>query len=243
MCEHTADRGSEPIVSLSVVPGIVANDFTRKASDMSTTIDVYPSSARVPTFSELADTVQQVLVSQRSDRYFTQHVGDISDDEMRTSIERVVESSDRSVMQRFDAETELLSFRGEDYGWASFAAVKSGFDFYFDDEPDPLDEWSHADVIAEYAERAEAIGTLQGFPFDRAAEVEWRWYLRMQATQPLHTRLLSGYVAVALARLTNGFIHSDDGGVDYDRAPTDPETFLTSYPEWITREILGTPTS
>ncbi|MCK3768060.1 hypothetical protein MZK47_00010 [Microbacterium aerolatum] len=210
---------------------------------MSTTIDVYPSSARVPTFSELADTVQQVLVSQRSDRYFTQHVGDISDDEMRPSIERVVESSDRSVMQRFDAETELLSFRGEDYGWASFAAVKSGFDFYFDDEPDPLDEWSHADVIAEYAERAEAIGTLQGFPFDRAAEVEWRWYLRMQATQPLHTRLLSGYVAVALARLTNGFIHSDDGGVDYDRAPTDPETFLTSYPEWITREILGTPTS
>lgn len=226
-----------------MVPGIVATSFTRKAAAISTTIDVYPSSARVPTFGELADAVQQVLVSQRSDRYFTQHVGDVTDDEMRPSIERVVESSDRSVVQRFDAQTELVSFRGEDYGWVSFAAVKSGFDFYFDDEPDPLDEWSHADVIVEYAERAKAIGRLQGFPFDRAAEVEWRWYLRMQAAQPLRTRLLSGYVAAALARLTNGFIHSDDGGVDYDRAPTDPETFLASYPERITREILRTPTS
>lgn len=209
---------------------------------MSTTIDVYPSSTRVPTFGELADAVQQVLVSQRSDRYFAQHVGAVSVDEMRPDIARVVESSDRRVVQRFDAETELVSFRGEDYGWVSFEAVKSGFDFYFDDESDPLGEWSHAEVVAEYAERAEAIGTLQGFPFDRAAKVEWRWYLRMQAAQPLRTRLLSGYVAVALARLTDGFIHSDDGGVDYDRAPTDPETFLASYPEWITREIRGTPT-
>lgn len=207
---------------------------------MSTTIDVYPSSAHVPTFGELADAVQQVLVSQRSSRFFVRHVGDISVDEMLPSIERVVESSDRHTVQRFDAEVELLNFRGEDYGWLSFAALESGFDFYFDDEPDLSDGWSHADVIAEYAERAGSIGTLQGFPFDRAAEVEWYWYLRLQAAQPLRTRLLSGYVAVALARLTDGFIHSEDGGVDYDRAPTDPEAFLASYPEWITREILGT---
>lgn len=101
-------------------------------------------------------------------------------------------------MQRFDDEAELLNFRGEDYGWLSSAALESGFDFYFDDEPDLSGDCSHADVISDYAECAGSIGTLQGFPFDRAAEVEWCWRLRLQAAQPLCARLLAGYAAVAL---------------------------------------------
>ena len=34
-------------------------------------------------------------------------------------------------------------------------------------------------------------------------------------------------------------LHGRHGGIDYDRAPADPATFLIWYPEWITRDMLG----
>ncbi|MFJ2617702.1 hypothetical protein [Glutamicibacter sp. NPDC087344] len=94
-------------------------------------------------------------------------------------------------------------------------------------------------MIADHAERAAKIGTLAGFPFEKAAQVKHCWFLRMQAAQPLQTQLLAGYVAVVLAHLIHGFLHTEDGGIDYGRAPTDPATFLACYPEWITRDRLG----
>lgn len=200
---------------------------------MSTVIDIYPASKHVPTFAELADAVQSVLVEHQSDPYLVEVLGSLTVGDMRPLIERIVSGPDFEVVDRFSAETELLSFNGHDYGWLSFSAVKAGFDFYFDDGTDYFEDLPHSAVIADYAQRAASIGTLVDFPFDRAAEVQWCWSLRMQAAKPLRTRLLAGCVAVALARLTCGFIHSEDGGVDYDRAPTDPETFLSWYPGWI----------
>lgn len=57
--------------------------------------------------------------------------------------------------------------------------------------------------------------------------------MRLSIMKPYRTRMLAAMSAVALARLTEGFIHSEDGGVDHDRAPTDPETFLDWYPSWL----------
>lgn len=206
---------------------------------MSTVIEVYPSSPHLPTFKELADAVQAVLVEHRSAPYLAKIIGEVSDVELRPHIERVMEMPGGKRWARFDEETETLDFRGDDYGWLSFPVIEYAFGFYFDDDVNEFQDVPHAAVIADYADRAAKIGTLAGFPFENAAHVEHCWFLRMQAAQPLQTRLLAGYVTVALARLTEGFIFSDDGGIDYDRAPADPATFLTWYPEWITRDMLG----
>jgi len=206
---------------------------------MSTVIEVYPSSSHLPTFKELADAVQGVLIEHRSNPYLAEILGDLSDAELRPHIERVMEMPGGKRRARFDDEAETLDFRGDDYGWLSFPVIEYAFDIYFDDDVNEFEDVPHTAVIAAHAERAAKIGTLTGFPFENAANVERCWFLRMQAAQPLQTRLLAGYVAVALARLTDGFLHSEDGGIDYDHAPADPATFLTWYPEWITRDILG----
>lgn len=206
---------------------------------MSTVIEVFPSSEHVPTFKELADAVQAVLIEHRAAPRLAEIIAGLSDAELRPGLERVMEMPGGKHWARFDDETETLDFRGDDFGWLAFPVIEYAFDFYYDDEVnDPADQ-PHAAMIAEHAERATQIGTLAGFPFEKAAKVQHCWYLRMQAAQPLQTRILAGYVAVALARLTNGFIFSDDGGIDYDRAPADPATVLSWYPEWITHDMLG----
>lgn len=206
---------------------------------MSTVIEVFPSSEHVPTFKELADAVQAVLIEHRADPHLAEIIAGLSDAELRPGLERVMEMPDGKSWARFDDETETLDFRGDDFGWLAFPVIEYAFDFYYDDEVNEFEDIPHKAVIAEHADRAEEIGTLAGFPFEQAAKVEHCWYLRMQAAQPLQTRILAGYVAVALARLTDGFIFSDDGGIDYDRAPADPATFLSWYPEWITHDMLG----
>lgn len=211
---------------------------------MSTVIEVFPSSPHLPTFKELAAAVQAVLIEHRGNPYLAKIIDEVSDAELRPHIERVVEMPGGKRWARFDDETETLDFRGDDYGWLSFPVLEYAFDFYYDDDVNELEDVSHAAVIADHAERAAKIGTLAGFPFEKAAQVEHCWFFRMQTAQPLQTPLLSGYVAVALAGLTEGFIFSDDGGIDYDRAPADRApadraTFLTWYPEWITRDMLG----
>lgn len=206
---------------------------------MSTVIEVYPSSSHLPTFKELADEVQAVLIEHRANPYLAEIIGDLSDADLRPHIERVMDMPGGKRWARFDDEAETLDFRDGDYGWLSFPVIEYAFDFYFDDDVNEFEDVSHAAVIADHAERAAKIGTLAGFPFEKAAQVEHCWFLRMQAAQPLQTRILAGYVAVALARLTSGFIFSDDGGVDYDRVPTEPESFLSWYPEWITHDMLG----
>lgn len=210
-----------------------------KEVKVSTVIDVYPSSAHVPTFKQFADAVQAVLIEHRADPHLAEIISGVSDAELRPRIERVMEMPGGKRWARFDNETETLDFRGDDYGWLSFPVIEYAFDFYFDDDVNEFEDLPHTAVIAEHAERAALIGSLQGFPFEKTAQIEHCWFLRMQAAQPLKTRILAGYVAVALARLTEGFLYSDDGGIDYDRAPADPATFLSWYPEWITHDMLG----
>lgn len=159
---------------------------------MSTVIDVYPSSAHVPTFKQFADTVQAVLIEHRADPHLAEIVGGVSDAELRPHIERVMEMPGGKHWARFDDETETLGFRGDDYGWLSFPVIEYAFDFYFDDDVNEFEDLPHTAVIAEYAERAALIGSLQGFPFEKTARIEHSWFLRMQAAQPLQTRILAG---------------------------------------------------
>lgn len=206
---------------------------------MSTSIDVYPSTSTVPTLGEFAAAVHAILIEHQDNPTVVRALGKFDAASAVPTVERLTEVAGRLRPRRTSDPDVSLDMVGNDYGWLSVDAIESGFDFYFCSADDYFEDLPHSAVVDDYAERAKRVGTLDGFPFDDAANVGWCWYMRLQATQPLRTRLLAGLAAAALARITNGFIHSEDGGVDYDRAPTDPATFLSWYPAWIEREMLG----
>lgn len=206
---------------------------------MSTVIHVYPSSDNLPTLDEFSAAVRAVLLEYQKDPAVVRILGEIDEKSFVPKVERLTSEGEGVPPQRIDDSGTSLAFSGSDYGWLSIRALEVGFDFYFTDADRYFEDARHREVVKEDEHRAQMIDTLDGFPFDRAAEVGWGWFMRLQAAQPPRTRLIAGFAAAALARLTHAYLNSDDGGLDYDRAPTDPETFLSWYPEWIEQETRG----
>ena len=51
-------------------------------------------------------------------------------------------------------------------------------------------------------------------------KIGYLWQIKRTAGQPAIVSLFYGFVAMALAKETNGFIYSDDGACDYKSCPT-----------------------
>ncbi len=62
-----------------------------------------------------------------------------------------------------------------------------------------------------------------------AIAIEHNWILKKQAGQQGIMVLLYGFLAASLAKLTNGFIDSDDGAWDYSLFPANPDDFFSWY--------------
>ena len=62
-----------------------------------------------------------------------------------------------------------------------------------------------------------------------AIEIEHNWIFKKQAGQTGIMVLLYGILAASLAKLTNGFIYSDDGAWDYNLLPANSDDFLSWY--------------
>lgn len=176
---------------------------------MSTSIDVYPSTSTVPNLGEFAAAVHAILIEHQDNPTVVRTLGKFDAASAVPTVERLTEVAGRLRPRRTSDPDVSLDMVGNDYGWLSVDAIESGFDFYLCSADDYFEDLPHSAVVDDYAERAKQLGTLDGFPFDDAASVGWCWYIRLQATQPLRTRLLAGLAAAALARITNGFIHVD----------------------------------
>lgn len=199
---------------------------------MSVSIDVYPSLSVIPTLGQLERAVEEVIREQRSHPVVARELWgrDGSDPEVTIGL---MEDS-RYPSQEHLGRDATLMMEGNTYGSLNIIELESGFDFHF--WPDDDEEIRHQLEVEDCAARAREIGALDGFPFEACAEVGHRWYMRLSAGQPDRTRVLAGCAAVALARLTQGFLHSDDNGMDYSRSPADPEDFLTWYFDWLDEE-------
>lgn len=203
---------------------------------MSVCIDVIPSLTVVPTLGELERAVEDVIREQRLHPVVAREWGLLEGSGPKVDAHRQDVESEANATECDRGPDASLMMEGRSYGSLSILALQAGFDFYFcgDDE-----EYPHRSFVDECAKRAHEIGSLRGFPFEDAAAVGHRWMMRLSAGQPMRTRILAGFAAAALARLTDGFLFSDDGGLDYERAPTDSEDFLSWYVDWL--EALAGP--
>lgn len=64
---------------------------------------------------------------------------------------------------------------------------------------------------------------------DANLEIGYSWSVKRTMGQPAIVSLYYGYLAIAIAILTDGIIYSDDGAWDYSRLPIEGKIFKTEY--------------
>jgi len=64
---------------------------------------------------------------------------------------------------------------------------------------------------------------------DTNLEIGYFWSVKRTMGQPAIVSLYYGYLAIAIAILTDGIIYSDDGAWDYSRLPIEGNVFKTEY--------------
>ena len=74
------------------------------------------------------------------------------------------------------------------------------------------------------------------FSIDKAASIGHWWAIVGDVRRSSNVWIFAGIVAVALARLTDGLITSDDEGADCTKVPSNPDYFLEWFPEWCEKE-------
>lgn len=64
---------------------------------------------------------------------------------------------------------------------------------------------------------------------EKSLELGYSWEVIRTAGQPALASLFYGYIAIALAKLTDGFIYSDDGAWEYSYFPMQAGDFEKIY--------------
>lgn len=70
------------------------------------------------------------------------------------------------------------------------------------------------------------INTKYESEFEKIVKLNNSWTVKRTMWQPVLSNILYGFIAIAIAELTNGLIYSDDGAWDFKETPLKAEEFL-----------------
>jgi hypothetical protein len=177
---------------------------------VSTTFEVYPGTAVLPTFDALLERSTAELHA------FLGSLGLAARPRVEVRLQRNADDSAVS----FDARGPLRWDKGA-YAWFTVGGVSGGTDAYFDDDKKKIAErWE--DIGDPKCER---LGPL----LRQCLAAGHYWSFRRSAGQPAAINLAYGLIAGSLASLTGGFVYSDDSAWDWERMPALPQDFLSFY--------------
>ena len=178
---------------------------------MSTTFDVFPHKAKLPSFGEL---IEQAMprIRQYLGRHGVGHCPPLSFD---------VRDNDHK--SQGYTQNSPLRWSEEHYAWFFFDGLPGGTDAYWLPVDDLMLEcWTYEKTERQRSKQMAAY-------IDECLATGYRWYFRRSAGQPALINLAYGYLAASLAELTDGLIFSDDSAWDYERFPCRASEFFDFY--------------
>lgn len=192
---------------------------------MSTTFDVYPSQANIPTFSEVLDLSNVYL------RKFLAKHGIHRSFQIDVDIKKYIDSDKADISVPF-VKSEAAKWNADEYAWFFVEGRLGGSDAYFCkfEDRDWLDDDEktvEAFVEGRFLEREKT----------RIYERELRncfnngfyWWFRRSAGQPAIINLSYGMIAAAFAKLTDGIIESIDCAWNGLLFPVQADEFVLHY--------------
>lgn len=181
---------------------------------MSSTFEVYPSVADIPTFEQLLNRVNVEL------HRFFQSV-DIA---ARLNIEVCIQRHADHELVPF-ALTDPFTWSDDCYAWFFLDGVPGGTDAYLREITDGKTCGMDIQEMLLEPARGEANRAL----IQKCSEQDHYWSFRCSAGQPDTIRLVRGLIAGSLGELTSGLIYSVDGAWDWELMPATPDEFLSYY--------------
>lgn len=178
---------------------------------MSHIFEIYPGSSKLPTFAQIVDTAEK-RVHER--------MGEIGiDTEIKLRVTLRMQEGEASIVEAAEGLFQWPAGPGT-YAWFEVAGIDGGCDVTYSEDR------SEIDIIRDeikYSRRLSDEFVDQCLDFGR------RWAFRRSAGQSCTIALVYGYVAAALAELTEGFIYSDDGAWDRDMLPMQALEFYSTF--------------
>lgn len=188
---------------------------------MSTTFEVYPGNEYIPLFSELLYDAEKEVNGYL--RGIDVHKNIKLNAELQTiagHIKTPVQSTSR------------LKWEDSFYAWFYIKGIPGGTDAYF---------YRHDELYIDFL--SEELSHNPNFKkygqiVNNTIKLGYHWTFRRSAGQPAMIALCYGFLAAALAKLTGGVLHTDDGAWDYEKFPADPDEFIKWYfrPEYAARQ-------
>ena len=184
---------------------------------MSTTFDVFPSTAVIPTFDDVLRLSQVYLKDALAKHGVTKEF----------QIDVRIQKKEGHAITPF-LKSSPAKWNDDEYAWFVIAGQNGGCDAYFfklDENNMSAEDWN--------SWRDELLSCQKAPRFDREIrkcfDTGFCWYFRRSAGQPAIVNLTYGLIAAAFAKLTDGVIYSNDGGWDYSLFPTKANEFLGHY--------------
>ena len=177
---------------------------------MSTTFEIYPRVARIPTFNELLIEANCALSSRLA------NIGAAA----QLTVE--MRKSNGDALVQLDLDSPMTWDVDELYAWFVIPTVAGGTDGYFDRIDDlTRDVWSDYLKMDRLSPIADTVS--------KCLATGHYWTFRRSAGQPGIINLSYGLLAGCLAKLTDGFVFSDDSAWVFDLLPMFGDDFLARY--------------
>ena len=175
---------------------------------MSMSFEIFPTTKRKPNCDEIIKYSVELCVEFLKKEKISQGI-DITTKEV--TADNVIHTNPISLVWKENSHTV-------------FNLNKKGEVYVFYHELTDMDKNFWKEEIQEN-ENAQSIKE----KIDANSEIGYFWSVKRHMGQPSIVSLYYGYLAIAIALLTDGIIYSDDGAWDYSRLPIEGNVFKTEY--------------
>lgn len=175
---------------------------------MSMSFEIFPTTKRKPNCDEIIKYSVELCVEFLKKEKISQRI-DITTKEV----------TDDNIIH-----TNPISLVWKENSHTVFNLNKKGEVYVFYHELTDMDKNFWKEEIQEN-ENAQSIKE----KIDANSEIGYFWSVKRNMGQPAIVSLYYGYLAIAIALLTDGIIYSDDGAWDYSRLPIEGNVFKTEY--------------
>ena len=180
---------------------------------MSTTFDVFPSTAVIPTFDDVLRLSQEYLKDALAKHGVMKEF----------QIDVRIQKKEGDTITPFP-KSSPAKWNDDEYAWFVIAGQNGGCDAYYHnmDEFMSIEDWSEELLSCLKAQKFES-------EIKKCLNNGFWWCFRRSAGQPAIINLAYGLIAAAFAKLTDGFIYSMDSAWDGSLFPTKADEFLDHY--------------
>ncbi len=200
---------------------------------MSTSFEVFPRNHNLP-------IVRQVL--ELSTQYLHEYLTSVG---VRLHPTVKLEIHNDLELIVVPSPDQALKWNVNEYGWFLIDQVPGGCDAYFEYVDDYRRESWEDEITASLARCAYFADEIR-----ESLKIGHYWHFRRSAGQSAIISLYYGLLAASVAKLTDGFIYSDDGAWDFHYFPIHPDEFRDIYfrsektstdAKWVQKCILAIP--